>query len=49
MLIEKVFYPKMAKYFDTLKNEKLAYKGLFKTGKEIKSNYLKVLQNNIKN
>ena len=43
MLIEKVFYPKMAKYFDTLKNEKLAYKGLFKTGKEIKSKLFKGL------
>jgi hypothetical protein len=43
MLIEKAFYPKMAKYFDTLKNEKLAYKGLFKTGEEIKGKLFKGL------
>ena len=43
ILIEKYFYPKMAKYFDTLKNEKLAYKGMFKTGKEIKGKLFKGL------
>ena len=43
MLIEKSFYPTMSKYFDTLKNEKLAYKGLFKTGKEIKAKLFKGL------
>ena len=37
MLIVKKHYPKMAKYFDTLKNEKAGYKGKFKTGNEMMS------------